>query len=193
MGFLEIVGVTNHTDFLSAFNHGTFAHVSFKTSSFVLNSCFGAGCLETGFQVFFGGAVEDWGDEVMLNAGFGGQSTCNFAQVSLENLTQVHTAWNAQWVEHKINWSAVWEVWHVFRWQDFCHNAFVTVTVSELVADLQFTTLCHVGSHHFAHAWFEVYAVVAALETHGANNSSALTGRNAQGGVFDLSSFLTED
>ena len=145
------------------------------------------GFLEQLLDLRFGRAVEDRRDKRHIHA------TGDFTQVRLENLTEVHAAWNAERVKDQIDGRAIGQVWHIFGGQDLSDHTFIAVTVSELVADLQLAALRDVHAHHLAHAGLQVHALVAALEAHGANDDAALTGWDAQGRVFDFPCLLTED
>src|SRR3984885_6225569 len=55
--------------------------------------------------------------------------------MGFENLTDVHTAGNAERVENDFHWRAVWQVGHVFFRKDPGDDAFVAVTAGHLAAD----------------------------------------------------------
>src|SRR5687768_13999387 len=47
---------------------------------------------------------------------------CSHTEMSLKELTKVHTAWNTKWVQNDVNWGTVFHEWHVFFWQNTCDN-----------------------------------------------------------------------
>src|SRR5262249_41528581 len=59
------------------------------------------------------------------------------AQVRLQNLSHVHTAGNAQGIEHDLHRRAVRQIRHIFFWQNACDHALVAVTSSHFVANAQ--------------------------------------------------------
>src|SRR6478736_748616 len=58
------------------------------------------------------------------------------AEVGLQNLTDVHAARHAEWVEHDVDLRAVFEERHVLDRHDLRHHALVTMTARHLVAGL---------------------------------------------------------
>ena len=84
---------------------------------------------QTAVDDLFAGTVEHRRDG--LEAQFGSGPT----QVRFQNLSDVHTAGNAQRIQHDLQRSSVLEERHVFHRQDLGDNAFVSVTSGHLVAD----------------------------------------------------------
>src|SRR5699024_2879099 len=82
------------------------------------------------------------------------------AQVSFENLTNVHTRRYAQRVENHINRGAIGIVRHVLNRHDHGDHTFGNVTTSHLVTRLDATTDCQVNLDDFKHAWSQVIALL---------------------------------
>src|SRR5258708_1769283 len=74
------------------------------------------------------------------------------AQVRFQDLSYVHTAGNAERVEHDLDRCPVREVRHIFVRQNAGNHAFVAVTASHLVADAEFALHGDVYLHQLDHA-----------------------------------------
>jgi hypothetical protein len=100
----------------------------------------------------FGGAVENRGGELHAQR-LGGP-----AEVGFENLADVHTAGNAQRIEHDFDRRAIRQIRHVFFRQDARDHALVTVAAGHLVAhrklalhgDVDLDQLDHAGRQFVA-------------------------------------------
>src|SRR5690606_15008114 len=85
-----------------------------------------------------GGAIED---RSSIGAS---QFQSGPAQYCFEDLSQVHPRGYTQRVETNIDGGSVLKERHVLFADDPCHNAFVSVTASHLIANLQFTFLGYI-------------------------------------------------
>ncbi len=86
------------------------------------------------------------------------------AEVRLEDLTDVHAARHAEWVQHDVDRRAVLEERHVLFGQDAADDALVTVPSGHLVADLQLALDGDVHLHHLDDAGRELVAATQALD-----------------------------
>src|SRR5206468_6921978 len=93
------------------------------------------------------------------------QSARRPAKVSLEDLANVHAAWNAERIEDDIDLGPVFEERHVLDRQDAADHALVTVTASHLVARLKLAL--HRDEHldHLEHARREFIAGLELADT----------------------------
>src|ERR1700738_3354972 len=68
-------------------------------------------------------------------------------EVGLENLSDVHSAWNAERVEYDVDGTAIGEERHVLLGNDAGNDTLVAVASRHLVADRDFALLGHVNLH----------------------------------------------
>src|SRR5258708_14794929 len=80
------------------------------------------------------------------------------AQVRLQDLSYVHTAGNAERVEHDLDRCSVREVRHIFVRQNAGNHAFIAVTASHLVAHAEFALHGDVALHQLDHAGRQLVA-----------------------------------
>ena len=180
-------GGVDHAEFPGAVQHFLLALVDLEALVLAGLEAFGGGDFQHFLDGGFRGGVEHGRLELLP-----GQAR-HFTQVRFQDLAQVHAAGHTQRVEHDVHGRAVFQVRHVFGAHDLGHDALVPVAVRDLIAHLKLTLLGHVHTYHFTHAGLEVHALVAAAEAHGLDDDAALTGHDAQGGVFHLTGLLTED
>src|SRR6185437_10173739 len=83
------------------------------------------------------------------------------AEVSLEDLAEVHPAWHAEGIENDVDLSAVFEERHVLDRKDPADHALVAVAAGHFVARLQ---LALHGDEHLDHLEHARRQLVAALE-----------------------------
>ena len=57
------------------------------------------------------------------------------AEVCFQNLADIHTARNAEWIQDDLDWSAIRQERHVFFWNNARDDAFVSVTARHFVAN----------------------------------------------------------
>jgi hypothetical protein len=86
------------------------------------------------------------------------------AQVRFQNLADVHTAGNAQRVEHDLHRRAVGQERHVFDRQDLGDHTLVPVTAGHLVADADHSLGGDVDLDHLQHAAAQFVAALHAVE-----------------------------
>src|ERR1700716_1238390 len=67
--------------------------------------------------------------------------------MGLEDLSDVHTARNAERVENDVDGTAIGEERHVLLWNDAGNDTLVAVTSGHLVTDRDFALLGHVNLH----------------------------------------------
>ncbi len=72
-------------------------------------------------------------------------------QVNFQNLPDVHTAWYAQWIQDKINWSSVFHIRHICFRNDIGDDTFVSVATRHLVPDLEFSFGCDINFNQLRH------------------------------------------
>ena len=80
--------------------------------------------------------------------------------MGFENLPNVHTRWNAEWVQNDIDRRAVLKEWHVFDRVDLGDNTLVSVTSGHFVAWLQLTLHSEEDFHNLHHARRQVIALL---------------------------------
>ena len=81
------------------------------------------------------------------------------AKVGLENLSDVHTARNAKWIEHDFNRRAIFEVRHILFRQDPGNYALVPVTSGHFVAHAQLAFHGDVSFDQLDHARRQLVAL----------------------------------
>src|SRR4029079_1493920 len=86
-------------------------------------------------------------------------SACR-AEVGLQNLTDVHAARHAEWVEHDVDLRAVFEERHVLDRHDLRHHALVAMTARHLVAGLDLALHRDEDLDHLHHAWRQLVAAL---------------------------------
>ena len=72
--------------------------------------------------------------------------------MGFQNLTDVHTARNAQRIQDDVHRSSVGQERHIFFWQDLGNNPFVPVATGHLIADRNLTFRCHIDLDHLKNA-----------------------------------------
>ena len=83
------------------------------------------------------------------------------SKVNFENLSDVHTARNAERVEHDLKRSAVCHERHILFGKDSRNDTFVAVTTSHLIADGDFSLLCDIYADEFVDAGCEFVFVLS--------------------------------
>ena len=96
--------------------------------------------------------IEDWSCE--LHTEFG----TSRAEDGFENLTDVHTRWHTQRVEHDIDRSTILKEWHIFLANHLGNNTLVTVATCHLVSNTNLTFLSDVNLCHLDDARWEFIA-----------------------------------
>ena len=86
--------------------------------------------------------IEDRSSE--LHTEFGSCRT----EDGFENLTDVHTRWHTQRVEHDIHRSTVLEEWHILLTNHLGNNTLVTVATCHLITNTNLTLLSDVNLSH---------------------------------------------
>ncbi len=112
--------------------------------------------------------------------------------MGFQYLTNVHTARHTQRVEDDVHWGAVLKERHVFHRDHTRNNTFVTMTACHFVASGQFTTLSHRHANHHIYTGREVNIVFTG-EDFNIHHFTTLAMGHAQGGIFNITRFLTED
>ena len=74
------------------------------------------------------------------------------AEVCLEDLSDVHTRWHAERIEHDLDRSSIRQVRHIFLRKNTCDNALVTVASGHLVTDAELTLHRDKDLDHLDHA-----------------------------------------
>ena len=67
---------------------------------------------------------------------FNPKTVSGHAQVSLKNLTDVHTRWYTKRVKYDVYRRTVFIVWHIFYWLNSRDNTLVTVTSRHFITRL---------------------------------------------------------
>ena len=107
------------------------------------------GLIDAAEHFLLSGPVEDWRD-ALESKDLGGP-----AHVQLKQLSNIHPARHAEWIQKDVNWSAVLKEWHVFLRNDPGDNALISVTTSHLVTDRDLPLVGEVDLDHFQHAALE--------------------------------------
>ena len=116
--------------------------------------------------------------------------------MEFQNLTNIHSRWHTQWVQHNIHWSTVCEEWHIFFWKDTRNNTLITVTTCEFIALRNLTMLSNIHANHVVYASWKFIAVffgIFASNFLNTNNSTILAVWYAQRSVTYFAALLTED
>src|SRR5271166_3392662 len=113
-------------------------------------------------------------------------------EVGLEDLADVHSAGDAERVEHDVDRSPVGEERHVLDRQDLGDDTLVTVAARQLVAVGDLPLLGDVDAHQLVDTRRQLVAVLAG-EHPDADDLAFLTVRDLQRGVPHLTGLLTED
>ena len=71
------------------------------------------------------------------------------AEVNLQDLSDVHTRWHAERVQHDIYRCSIGQVRHIFSRQNLSHHTFVAVTPRHLVADGNVARGGNIDFHQF--------------------------------------------
>ncbi len=79
--------------------------------------------------------------------------------MGFEDLTDVHTRWNAQWVQNDVNRRTVFIVRHIFDRVDLGDNTLVPVTTRHFVTRLNLTFNGQIHLNDFQHAWCQIVAL----------------------------------
>src|SRR5918993_5157329 len=58
---------------------------------------------------------------------------------SFIDLSKVHPAWYAQWIQYDIHRCSIFQEWHVFRTNNLRNNTLVTVTTCHLISHFKLT------------------------------------------------------
>src|SRR5690606_3506197 len=85
-------------------------------------------------------------------------------EMGFEDLTHVHTAWDAKWIKHDVHGSAIGEVWQVLLRQDATNHTLIAVATGHLVADLQLALDGDVHLYHLDNAWRQLVALTQAID-----------------------------
>ena len=145
-----------------------------------------SGLRQHGLDVLLPGAVEDGGSHLTAQ-GVGG-----VAQVNLQHLADVHTAGNAQGVQHDVQRRAVGQEGHILLGQNPGHNALVSVPSGHLVAHLNLPALGDIDPDHHVYAGAQLVSPLPG-EDLGVQHNAALAVGNLQGGVPDFPGLLAEN
>ena len=150
------------------------------------------GCVEHpgagkfGFDFVFCGTVEHRGDRAES------QTQGSPTKVDFQNLTDVHTARNAQRIQDDIDRSTVFEIRHIFHRNHTGNDTLVTMTSGHFVTGGELTALCDGDADTFVDACGQISIVIAA-EDLDINHFSAFTVRHAQGIIFNVAGLFTKD
>ena len=102
--------------------------------------------MEQFFDVLFVCAVENRSCDLPI------EHMRDEAEVHFEDLSNVHTGRNAEWVKHDLKRSTVSHKRHVFLWQYAGNNALIAVATRHLVADGDLSLLSDIDAHEFVYA-----------------------------------------
>ena len=75
-----------------------------------------------------------------------------------EYLSEVHTRWHTQWVQHEINRTTVLKERHILLTYHLRDDTLVTVTTGKLIADTDLTLLGNIDLSHLEHSAGQVIA-----------------------------------
>ena len=107
-------------------------------------------------------------------------------------LTDVHTRWYPEWVQHDINWCSVWQIRHVFHRNDTGYNPLVSVTTSHLISDLDLTFLSNVDANQHIDTRLQLITISTGKDLH-ITNDTISTVRHTQRGITDFTRLVSED
>src|SRR6185312_14201419 len=85
-------------------------------------------------------------------------------EVGLENLSDVHTARNAERVQNDVHWPSVWEERHVLLRHDTSNDTLVAVSAGHLVTNRDLALLGHVNLHELDHARWQLIRLQHAVD-----------------------------
>ena len=112
--------------------------------------------------------------------------------MGFENLTDVHSTRDSQWVKYDVYRGSVFEEWHVFNWQNLGDNTLVAVTASEFVTLFNLALLSDVDAHQFGDTRWQFVAFVHVKDANG-DDLAGLTVGYLQRSIANLASLLAKD
>ena len=130
--------------------------------------------------------IEDWCRYVKS------KYLCSKAKVNLKHLSDIHTGRYAQWVQHDIKWTTIWQEWHIFYRKYTGNNTLVTMTSSHLITNGDFSLLCNVNADCLVYSRRKFVAVFTG-KYFGVHDDTILTVRYFQGSITYFSCFLAKD
>ena len=130
--------------------------------------------------------VEGWSRYLVTKC-----ASCH-TKVSLKELTEVHAAWHAHWVEQDVDWSTVFHEWHILNWENTCDDTLVTVATSELIADANLAHFSNVNLNLHNDAGLEFVALFASINTN-TDDLTAIRTVHTNGSIADVLCLFTED
>ncbi len=112
--------------------------------------------------------------------------------MSFQNLTQVHTTHHTKRVQDNVDWTTIWQEWHIFYWNNFGNNTFVPMTSCHFVTYLNFANYRNGNLDRTDNTRREFIPCFSAPFTN-IHYFSVLTVRQSQRGIFYIARLFSED
>ncbi len=144
------------------------------------------GACQFGFDLVFCCAIKHRGNGAEAQA-FGRPAKVNF-----QHLTDIHTSRNTERIQDDIHRRAIFKERHVFHRDDLGNNTLITMTACHFITRGDLAALGNRDTHHHIHTGREI-RILFAGEDFDIHDLAALAMRHAQGGIFHIAGFLTED
>ena len=109
-----------------------------------------------------------------------------------QNLTDIHTARDAQRVQDNIHWCAIFQEGHIFHRHNFRDNTFVAVATGHLIAFGQAATLGNTNSHNLFNPGSHI-AMFVTVKDLDIDDLTALAVGQPQRAILHFARLLTED
>src|SRR5208282_6289735 len=84
--------------------------------------------------------------------------------MGFQDLSHIHTAWNAERIQNDIDRRAVLKIWHILNWHDVANHTFVTVTARHLIAWLDLALHCDEDLNHLHDARRQLVAALQLVD-----------------------------
>ena len=81
--------------------------------------------------------------------------------MDFQNLSDVHTGWNAEWVQHDIDRCAIRQIRHILDRQDLGDNALVAVTAGHFITFRNLTFLNDIDFNDFIDSRRQIVPFIA--------------------------------
>ncbi|GFI65631.1 hypothetical protein IMSAG185_01234 [Lachnospiraceae bacterium] len=119
------------------------------------------------------------------------QRLCGQGKMNLKYLSDIHTRWHTQRVQHNIQRTSVGQIRHILHGQHAGNHTLVAVTACHLVSHGDLPLLCNIDANCHIYPGGQLIAVFPCKHL-GIHHNTILAVRNLQRGISDLSGLLSE-